>query len=135
MDYRNNSTELNRNNIIYGHNMLNESMFGSLKKVLSSSWRKKDGSMIITYDTPNKSYKFQIFSAYKVNYTTDYLKTDFLDDSDYEKFIKLIKGRSSFKSNVSVTKDDKILTLSTCGGGSNNRLAVHAVLLKEDDAL
>ena len=87
MDYRNNSNDLDRNNIIYGHNMLNESMFGSLKKVLSSSWRKKDGSMIINYDTPSKSYKFQIFSAYKVNYTTDYLKTDFLDNDDPTKLV------------------------------------------------
>ena len=49
LDYRNNIEELNDNNIIYGHSMLNGTMFGTLKKVLSSSWRKEDENMIKTH--------------------------------------------------------------------------------------
>ena len=41
MDYRNNPKELNDNTIIYGHNMGNGTMFGSLKTVLEYSWRSK----------------------------------------------------------------------------------------------
>lgn len=133
LDYRNDIEKLNDNSIIYGHSMLNGTMFGTLKKVLSSSWRKEEDNLIISLDTPEHKYKFKIFSAYKVDYTTDYLKTNFDNKKDKEEFIKLIKGRSSFKSNVKVKNTDKILTLSTCTGSNNKRLVVHAVLIGEDE--
>ena len=132
-DYRNKIPKFDFNNIIYGHNMPNGTMFGTLKKVLNSSWRKKDDNMIITLQTEKGTYKFKIFSAYKVDYTTDYLKVNFNSAEEKEEFIKLITGRSSFKSKVNVTSEDTILTLSTCAGSNNKRLAVHAVLMKEDD--
>ncbi len=133
MDYRNSVEEFNDNTIIYGHSMLNGTMFGTLKKVLSSSWRKEDDNMIITLDTENGTLKFKIFSAYKVDYTTDYLKTTFNNKKDKEAFIKLISGRSSFKSKTKVTAKDKILTLSTCTGSNNKRLVVHAVLIGDEE--
>lgn len=131
-DYRNNVSELDDNNIIYGHSMLNGTMFGTLKKVLTSSWRKDKNNMIINLDTESGSYKFEIFSAYKVDYTTDYLRTNFENSEEKEDFIKMIRDRSSISSNKDVGIDDKILTLSTCAGGNNRRLVVHAVLLKEE---
>ena len=133
MDYRNNTSSFDDNTIIYGHSMLNGTMFGTLKKVLNTSWRKNEDNMTISYDTEKESYKFKIFSAYKVDYTTDYLITNF--DSAEEKlaFIKMIKGRSSFKSKIELDENDKILTLSTCAGGNNRRLVVHAVLLKDKE--
>ena len=131
MDYRNNPKEFNDNTIIYGHNMNNGTMFGSLKKVLDSSWRKKEENMIVNLDLPTGNYKFKIFSIYKVDYTTDYLVTKFDSSNKKDDFIKMITKRSIFKSNVKVGVADKILTLSTCTGSNNRRLVVHAVLIKE----
>ena len=133
LDYRNNTNELNDNTIIYGHNMRNGTMFGTLRYVLDSSWRKNKDNMIISLDVGNKKYKFEIFSAYKVDYTTDYLVTTLETSREKKDFIDLIRNRSSFKSNVSVEIDDKILTLSTCTGSNNRRLVVHAVLLEEGE--
>ena len=132
-DYRNNTKELDDNNIIYGHSMLNGTMFGTLKKVLTSSWRKDKNNMIITLDTEKGNYKFEIFSAYKVDYTTDYLVINFDSKSEKLDFIKMIRDRSSINSSVEVGEDDKILTLSTCAGGNNRRLVVHAVLIKDKE--
>ena len=132
LDYRNNLEKLDDNSIIYGHSMLNGTMFGTLKKVLSSSWRKVDENMVITLENENDTMKFRIFSAYKVDYTTDYLKTNFSSKKEKEEFIKLIRGRSIFKSNVEVDTKSKILTLSTCTGGNNKRLVVHAVLIGDE---
>lgn len=133
LDYRNNTNELNDNTIIYGHNMRNGTMFGTLRYVLDSSWRKNKDNMIISLDVNNKKYKFEIFSAYKVDYTTDYLVTTLETSRAKKDFIDLIRNRSLFKSNVSVEIDDKILTLSTCTGSNNRRLVVHAVLLEEGE--
>ena len=133
LDYRNNTNELNDNTIIYGHNMRNGTMFGTLRYVLDSSWRKNKENMIISLDVGSKKYRFEIFSAYKVDYTTDYLVTTLETSREKKDFIDLIRNRSSFKSNVSVEIDDKILTLSTCTGSNNRRLVVHAVLLEEGE--
>ena len=131
MDYRNDSVNLSLNNIIYGHSMLNGTMFGTLRNVLTSNFRKNSENMIISYDTPNHEYKFKIFAGYRVNYTTDYLKTDFENKKEFDSFIKLIRGRSTFKTNDKVLYGDKIITLSTCAGNGEKRLVVHAVLIKE----
>lgn len=131
MDYRNDSVNLSSNNIIYGHSMLNGTMFGTLRNVLTSNFRKNSENMIISYDTPNHEYKFKIFAGYRVNYTTDYLKTDFENKKEFDSFIKLIRGRSTFKTNDKVLYGDKIITLSTCAGNGEKRLVVHAVLIKE----
>ena len=133
LDYRNNSNELNDNNIIYGHNMGNGTMFGSLKTVLESSWQKNKDNLIIDLDLNDKSYKFKIFSIYKVDYTTDYLITRFDTSEEKLKFIKMIRDRSTFKSNDEVDENDYILTLSTCHGKNNRRLVVHAVLMNEEE--
>ena len=131
LDYRNNKDNLDLNNIIYGHSMKNGTMFGTLKKALSSTWRKDSNNMIMSYDTEHGSYKFKIFSIYKVDYTTDYLKINFESEKEYTDFISLLKGRSIFKSKEIINYEDPILTLSTCTGSSNQRLVVHGVLMKE----
>ena len=133
MDYRNNPKEFDDNTIIYGHNMKNGTMFGSLKKAYEKSWRNNKENLTISLDLPSGSYKFRIFSIYKVDYTTDYLVTKFSSNSSKEEFIKMITNRSVFKSGVNVGVEDKILTLSTCTGSNNRRLVVHAVLIKEGE--
>jgi len=134
MDYRNNSKEFDDNTIIYGHYSSGSGiMFGSLKNVLNSKWRKNKDNLIISYDTENVSYKFKIFAAYKVDYTTDYLVTNFENKDYFDVFVNMIRGRSGFKTDDVVEYGDKILTLSTCAGGGNRRLVVHAVLLKEKE--
>ena len=132
MDYRNNAIKFDDNTIIYGHYSSGSGiMFGSLKNVLNSKWRSNKNNMIISYDTENASYKFKIFAAYKVDYTTDYLVTNFDDENSYDEFVSLIRGRSSFKTDDTVEYGNIILTLSTCAGGGNRRLVVHAVLMEE----
>ena len=89
--------------------------------------------MIFSYDTEYKSYKFKIFAGYKIDYTTDYLVTNFEDENEFNDFVKMIRDRSTFNTNDEVKYGDKILTLSTCAGGNNRRMVVHAVMMKEEE--
>ncbi len=132
-DYRNNTNGFDDNNIIYGHNMPNGTMFGTLKKTLNASWKKNKDNYIISYDNDKGNFKFEVFAIYKVDYTTDYLRINFDSNEEKEAFIKMIRGRSSFKSSVKVGSEDTILTLSTCAGSNNKRLVVHAVLIKDKE--
>ena len=132
VDYRNSIESLNRNTIIYGHNLANQKMFGTLRYALNSAWYEKTNNQIITFNTIYANMRFQIFSIYKVPVTTDYLTTKFGTDEKFMEFINMIKERSIYDFNVEVKPEDHILTLSTCSNGHDQRLVVHAKLLVED---
>jgi sortase B len=129
MDYRNKIDELNTNTIIFGHRLKNDTIFGSLDLVLNSAWYTNPDNQFIIFNTIYENMEWQVFSIYRVDYTTDYLKVNFTDKNEFDEFIDLIFKRSVYKSEVSVEYGDKILTLSTCIG-DNNRLVLHAKLIK-----
>ncbi len=131
MDYRNNVENLNDNTIIYGHRLKNETMFGNLDLALNKNWYTNPDNLEITFNSVNENMKWQVFSIYSVNYTIDYLKTNFSNEEDFNKFIDLISRRSVYNFGVSLNYGDKILTLSTCASGNNRRMAIHAKLIKE----
>lgn len=131
MDYRNTTNELDKNTIIYGHNMYySKVMFGSLVNATKKEWYSNKDNQIINYDTIYSSNKYQIFAVYIVPKTSDYLKTYFASDIEFMNFIKMLKDRSINNFNVEVKPTDKIITLSTCTNYSN-RLVVHAKLIEE----
>ncbi|MBR4261738.1 MAG: class B sortase [Bacilli bacterium] len=130
VDYRNDMKNLDRNTVIYGHRNNLGIMFGTLKKVLNKSWYTNKGNQIITFNTPQKAMKWQIFSIYTIKSTNDYIQVKFPTDSSYTTFLNQMKKRSIYNFKVNVGKDDKILTLSTCYKNANNRLVVHAKLIK-----
>ena len=127
LDYRNNEFN-DKNTIIYGHGRINGTMFGSLKDTLKSSWQNNKDNYIIKISTEKENSIWQIFSVYKIATTSDYLQTSF-SDNEFESFINLIKGRSSYNFETNVTNEDKVLTLSTCYN-DNDRMVVHAKLIK-----
>ena len=64
----------------------------------------------------------------------DYLKRKWMfinrkNYNEFESFINLIKGRSSYNFETNVTNEDKVLTLSTCYN-DNDKMVVHAKLIK-----
>lgn len=131
MDYRNDSINLDQNTIIYGHNIKQGIMFGTIKKMMNPSWYKKKENQTIIFNTPTKNMKWKIFSLYKIKPTEDYLQNEFENAKEFNKFINKIKKRSIYDFKVDIKDDDKILTLSTCFS-SNTRHVVHAVLVEED---
>ena len=134
MDYRNNPMNLDKNNIIYGHNMYYSGvMFGTLHKTANKGWYTNPDNQIITYNTLYEKMKFQIFSIYRVPKTNDYLKVYFSDDEDFMAFVEMITTRSIYNFNVPLNADDTILTLSTCSNNGTKRLVIHAKLIKDEE--
>ncbi len=132
LDFRNDAMNLDKNNIIYGHNMYYSGvMFGTLHKTYNSNWYTNPENQIITYDTLYEDMQFKIFSIYKVPDTNDYLKVFFDDDTDFLEFADMITKRSIYDFNVPIDADDKIITLSTCSNNGTKRLVIHAVLIDE----
>ena len=131
MDYRNNVDALDKNTIIYGHNMKSGMMFGTLPYVAKEYWYNNDDNLIISFNTIHEKLNFQIFSIYTIDVTNDYLYTNFSSNQEYLSFIDKIKSRSIKDFGISINEHDHILTLSTCQDNSKKRLVVHAKLIKE----
>lgn len=131
-DYTNSSLkneELDRNNVIYGHNRKNNSIFGTLPNILKDSWRNKIENRFIKLSTPNNNFVWQVFSTYTIESENYYIKTHFSSDEEFSKFIQTLKNRSNYNYNIDVSINDKILTLSTCSNIGDGRIVVHAKLL------
>ena len=130
LDFRNNGNFSDRNNIIYGHSRLDKTMFGSLSRVLKSEWYNNKDNHIIRISLEEENTLWQIFSVYKIKTETYYITTNFNSDNEYIDFLDTIKNRSLYDFSVNLTKDDKILTLSTCYSDTE-RTVVHARLIKK----
>ena len=131
MDYRNNIYNLSDNTIIWGHNIRNGMMFGTLRYATNESWYKNTDNQIITFNTKVKNMKWRIFSIYRIPVTNDYLYANFGEKKEFQKFLDMIRGRSIYDFGVNVTSNDHIITLSTCSIPNTYRLVVHAVLINE----
>lgn len=105
-------------------------MFGSLSKVLKSSWYSNKDNHIIRISSRSENTMWQIFSVYKIKTESYYITTDFNSDDEYMEFLDTIKKRSLYDFNTNLDKDDKILTLSTCYSDTE-RTVVHAKLIKK----
>lgn len=129
MDYRNHNETFDANTILYAHGRLDNTMFGSLRKVVKEEWDTNPDNYIIQYSNDYYSTKWQVFSIYKVRETDDYIKTNFNSNNEYQEFINLIKNRSIYNFNTDITINDKILTLSSCYN-DDYRMVLHAKLVK-----
>lgn len=129
MDYRNNIGMSDDNTIFYGHNLLNNTSFGSISKIFTNNWIRNSSGKII-YLTDSTLYTYQIFSAYYINPESYYLQTNL--DNKVE-FLNTLKTRSIVKFNVDVSVNDKIVTLSTCTNDNTGRKVIHAKLISQEN--
>ncbi len=129
-DYRNKFDYIDYNTVIYGHNMKNDSMFGTLKNVLNEEWYNNEENRHIVLVTERGTFTYEVFSVYE-DKASDYpITTEFKNDNEYLKFLKTIKKKSKYNFNVDVSEEKSILTLSTCATNNQNRVTLHAINIK-----
>ncbi|MBC1494775.1 class B sortase [Listeria welshimeri] len=111
-DYRNTNEFLDKNTIIYGHNMKDGSMFADLRKYLDKDFFKAHPTF--SYESGLTNYKVEIFSVYETTTDFYYIETDFPGKQDFDDYLEKVQQQSIYKSNVKVSSKDRIITLSTC---------------------
>ena len=72
-DYKNKFDNTDKNIVIYGHNMRDGSMFGSMLNILDTKWYENEENTNITLYTENEKCIYKIFSIYKIE-SEDYYK-------------------------------------------------------------
>lgn len=132
MDYRNDAKNFDQNTIIYAHSRYNQTMFGSLKNILSSSWYNNKNNHIIRMSTPTENTMWQVFSVYTIAAESYYITPSFSDTNSYQTFLSTLKGRSEVEFSANLNVNDKILTLSTCQDNFGHRVVMHAKLIKRE---
>lgn len=132
MDFLNKPDFSNYNTIIYGHNMRNGTMFGSLKKLLNDTSIQEENPYFYIF-TEDKAYMYEIFAVYVT--TADSHTYDLISNEEEQGiYLDYIYGCATWTSDLEVTASDRIATLSTCHGlHTNNRTVLHGKLIVEED--
>lgn len=137
MDFLNKPDFSHFNTIIYGHNMRNGTMFGSLKKLLNDPSIIEEDPYIYIF-TKDKVMMYEICAAYITNassHTYDLTQT-VEEQADYVEYIRdaATYYRDDTMLEESLTEDTKLITLSTCHGlHTSNRTVIHGVLIASKD--
>lgn len=132
LDSLNDSSFNDKNNILYGHNMAGDIMFGGLRFYRDQDYLDKHP--LIKIYTENEIREYEIFSVYVTNAEYDYRTKLFNETNTFDSFLKRISEPSLINRNIDIGSEDKILTLSTCAFDFDNaRLAIHAKLKSIED--
>lgn len=142
MDTATNPDLSDANTFLFGHNMKNGTMFGSLKRLYQEENLCREDPYLYFYSEKTVR-KYEIFSYYVTEADSDAYQ-GIADEADYDAYVRKAKERSLYASGSStdlskyVSTDltaaltgprPALLTLSTCSGpaGGTQRFLVHSV--------
>lgn len=131
LDGRNLAEAENQNLILYGHNMMDGSMFKPLISYLEPSFRETHKEIYL--ELSEKQYQYEVFAVVETNTQCSlYQYTDLSDPAEESDFWAAILKETDLEG---VHQAPGYLTLSTCNnGGGNSRVLVIAALAGEVSA-
>lgn len=116
VDYRMEKDFKGFNSIIYGHHMKDGSMFRSIR-----GYTKEEGyydkHKTLELATPHGNYHLVVFSAFITKATDENTYKMTYDEAEKQAYIDRAWEQSELpitRDSVDVTKDDRLVTLSTC---------------------
>lgn len=112
-DYRNGNIGDDRNYIVYGHNMKNSTMFGTLVKYKEQSYY--DAHPILYFLTPDENYIIELCAGAVVK-----RDSDIYNPNPEKNVLAAFTEKSTFQSSVEISEYESIITLSTCSYEFNN---------------
>lgn len=118
------------NLIIYGHNMKDDSMFGSFQAYVDRSFYEQNPTFY--YLTPTTCYRVELFGCHMVEGTTDNFPVYFSNEDGYRSYIDSISSSFYWFEQDKVNTDYQMITLSTCSAGEgydDARLLLHGVMI------
>lgn len=123
-----------KNTVIYGHNMDDGTMFGGLHQYVDPAYMSQHSEIYIY--TPEHKYTYKVFAA--VTYDNRHILETYNcnEEAQFQDFLDSVMSvqniASQYSSDIVATSGDRIITLSTCNGNSEQRFLVEAVLSNEE---
>ncbi len=123
------------NTVLYGHNLLNGTMFASLHNFRDPNFFANNEYIYIYM--PDRTLIYRIFSAYEYDDRHIMYSFDFNDEEVFAEYLEYATNpTNSMTANIretEVTTDDTILTLSTCMDNiESSRYLVQGVLIRDE---
>lgn len=110
------------NIILYGHNMVDNTMFGIIDDYLSQEFM--DAHPIIYLDTLQSRNQYRVVAAFKIDTAIEeeceLIYSSHLDEQKISKLKELILEESICFSDTEIGNSDNFLMLSTCDNNSPN---------------
>ena len=128
LDGRNEAQAKGQNLIVYGHNMLDGSMFKPIVQYLDPNFRQAHQDIYLELN--GAQYHYQVLAALETNARSPvYTYTDLSDAAEMEHFRSTLLEETGFDG---IPQAEGYLTLSTCNDqGGNSRVLVIAALVEE----
>ena len=111
MDFRNNKDFSDEITIIYGHNMKNNTMFGSLLNFKNQSYYDNHKKMY--FYTAEKKYEIDLIAGYTENADAPIFEYPSTGKNKND-IIKNAISKSTFVSNIEFLPENRFIALSTC---------------------
>ena len=114
--------------VIYGHNMRDKQMFGSLHSFEKKDFWKKHKKIYIYQ--PEQEIKAAVYSTYDILDSTDTYRTAFDTPDEWEEWIAMTTEKRYYDTGIDPEDTERIITLSTCsnGRGRRSRYVVNCVV-------
>ncbi len=109
-----------QNIVIYGHNMIDKSMFGGILDYTKLSFYKENP--LVNFDTLYKEGTYKVFAVIITNvnkedddgFVFNYMQSRFSSENNFLNWAENVKVRSIINTGVDVIGTDEVITLSTC---------------------
>ena len=112
MDSRNEANFSNWNSIIYGHNMKNDTMFGTLTDYQDAAYFEAHPVMYLL--TPEQSYRIDILTGFVTSAKDELYNAFYLDEAQKLALLERWQGGAEWD------QDARLVTLSTCSYDFDN---------------
>lgn len=130
VDCHNQPDFTDQNTIVYGHNMKNGSMFGTLDKYQDKELFEQHPEFYLYL--PDKILKYRIFSCYAGRTGSEGYRYHFPEAEDFQTFLDTVSSYRDYDTGTELSATDRIVTLSTCVNSRRNyRYLVHGKLSSE----
>ena len=124
------------NTVLYGHNMVDGSMFATLHYFEDQEFFDQHRTIMVY--TPDRVLTYEIFAAYRTDNLNILVKFPLDTPEDRQAYIDQIythEVKAIFDRSIEVTPDDRIITLSTCIANPTYRYLVQGVLVSEQEGI
>ena len=113
--------------IIYGHNMKDSSMFGTLKNFADEAYFREHPVFYLL--TPSQAYRVDLLDCRTIAATLDNYPTYFGDGGSLESYVGRITAGAYWVNSAADYANNQLLTLSTCTGDDAERLILQGVMV------
>lgn len=127
-DYRNAPDFSDFNTLIYGHNMRNDTMFGTLEEYKDQAYYEAHPVWYLL--TPDANYKVELAAGYLVSENDEIY---YMRQTPEQQRIHLMEAfeKSVFAADVEIGETDKLVSFSTCERGKDDKRFILTGILQQ----